>query len=275
MDAFAHRTTARRDPCSHLLTARCPRLRVATPGSGRARPAAGRGNSGASGRGGDELAPISVPAPGIFGFTAAWRYGCRRQIELGCVRGTIAPSASTSPATPLVDDSRGVPRAAIGIEGRAQIPLRRGWLDKAEGGQRLLRRLFGFCFITNGPTTPAHFVRVVEIFARELVLPRLNDALRVADHILHFARDFDFLKGLQRSSGGCAVPEANTDEAVRIQEEESAMGTPGSKVHDEKVGRGPQGTSLNPTTAAAMPSSIARHHREVNLSLILNWHTFG
>ena len=24
-----------------------------------------------------------------------------------------------------------------------------------------------------------------------------------------------------------------------------------------------------------MPSSIARHHREVNQSLILNWHTFG
>jgi hypothetical protein len=125
---------------------------------------------------------------------------------LGCVRGTIAPSASTSPATPLVDDSRGVPRAAIGIEGRAQIPLRRCWLDKAEGGRRLLRRLFGLCFITNGPTTPAHFVRVVEIFARELVLPRLNDALRVADHILHFARDFDVLKSLHCAVRGGAVP---------------------------------------------------------------------
>ena len=117
----------------------------------RARPAGCRAGQfgGVGTRRGDELAPISVPAPGIFGFTAAWRYGCRRQIELGCVRGTIAPSASTSPATPLVDDSRGVPRADIGIEGRAQIPLRRGRLDKAEGGQRLLRRLFGFCFITH------------------------------------------------------------------------------------------------------------------------------
>ena len=158
---------------------------------------------------------------------------------MGCVRGTIAPSASTSPATPLVDDSRGVPRAAIGIEGRAQIPLRRCWLDKAEGGRRLLPRLFGFFFITNGPKTPAHFVRVVEIFARELVLPRLNDALRVADHILHFARDFDFLKGLHsRSSGGCAVPEANTDEAVRIQEEESAIGNPRLQGARRKSGPG-------------------------------------
>jgi hypothetical protein len=48
---------------------------------------------------------------------------------------------------------------------------------------------------------------VVEIFARELVVPRLNDALRVTDHILHFARDFDVLKGLHvRGSRGVAVP---------------------------------------------------------------------
>jgi len=91
----------------------------------------------------------------------------------------------------------------------------------------LLRRLFGFCFITNGPTTPAHFVRVVEIFARELVVPRLNDALRVTDHILHFARDFDVLKGLHvRGSGGCT--EANTDEAVRVQEKTETKKAPPS-----------------------------------------------
>src|SRR5438477_12806753 len=48
-------------------------------------------------------------------------------------------------------------------------------------GPEIAPQALRLLFITNGPTTPAHFVRVVEIFARELVLPRLNDALRVAD----------------------------------------------------------------------------------------------
>jgi len=113
------------------------------------------------------------------------------------------------------------------------------WLARqSRRGPEIAPQALRLLFITNGPTTPAHFVRVVEIFARELVLPRLNDALRVADHILHFARDFDFLKGLQRSSGGCAVPEANTDEAVRIQEEESAIGNPRLQGARRKSGPG-------------------------------------
>jgi hypothetical protein len=68
--------------------------------------------------------------------------------------------------------------------------------------------------MTNSPTAPAHFVGLVEIFTRKLMLPRLNDALRLADQILHFARDFDVLKDLHVRGSGGAVPRLTAREAV-------------------------------------------------------------
>src|SRR5215831_7479010 len=77
-------------------------------------------------------------------------------------------------------------------------------LHKAERGRRLLLRPLRSPRGTDGPTAPAHFVGMVVILPREIWLPPLDRALRVADHFLHFPRDLDFLEGFHaRSSWGC------------------------------------------------------------------------